>query len=100
VEVNLRRQTIVDKLQAASPSFFADRSLVAMILKGVAYHHAGLTTDEREIIESGYKQGDLLVLMATSTLAVGVNLPCQRVIIRDTSVGNNPVRNCYRVLHV
>ena len=52
---------------------------------------AGLTTDEREAVESGYKTGVLSILMATSTLAVGVNLPAQRVIIRDTLVGNVPV---------
>ena len=52
---------------------------------------AGLTTDEREAVESGYKTGVLNILMATSTLAVGVNLPAQRVIIRDTLVGNVPV---------
>jgi DNA polymerase theta len=58
-----------------------------MISKGVAFHHAALTTDERELIEMAYKTGVLLVIMATSTLAVGVNLPAQRVIIRDTLIG-------------
>jgi DNA polymerase theta len=91
VETRHRRHAVVDALKAVSPSLFSDPSMIAMITKGVAYHHAGLTTDERDIIESSYKQGVLLVLMATSTLAVGVNLPCQRVIIRDTTVGSNPV---------
>ncbi|MFP8957573.1 DEAD/DEAH box helicase [Natrialbaceae archaeon A-CW3] len=53
-------------------------------LDGVAFHHAGLSKNDKDLIEEWFKQGKIELLFSTSTLAWGVNLPARCVVIRDT----------------
>lgn len=58
--------------------------ILGTMLSGVAFHHAGLPLADRNTVEQGYLNGNLNVICCTSTLAVGVNLPCHFVIIKNT----------------
>lgn len=59
-------------------------TFLVTISTGVAFHHAGLDSSDRHSVETGFLNGDINVICCTSTLAVGVNLPCHLVIIKNT----------------
>ncbi len=50
---------------------------------GCAYHHAGLSNTQRKLVENNFKAGNIKCIVATPTLAAGINLPARRVIVRD-----------------
>ena len=60
------------------------KALANAVRGGVGFHHAGLTSSQRRVIEEGFRSGNLLCIVATPTLAQGVNLPASRVVVRDT----------------
>ena len=62
-----------------------DETLRKSIPDGVAFHHAGLSTSDRNAVEEWFREGTVGVLFSTSTLAWGVNLPARCVVIRDTN---------------
>jgi len=59
------------------------RRLSELVKYGIAFHHSGLTGEQRSLIENNFREGSIKVIVATPTLAMGVDLPAFRVIIRD-----------------
>jgi len=59
------------------------KRLAGCIKNGIAFHHAGLLYQQKKLVEDNFRAGILHGVVATPTLAYGVNLPAFRVIIRD-----------------
>lgn len=84
-----KRMDVLASLQALPGGF--EPALSQTILQGVGFHHAGLTSEEREIIAEAYDQGVLRVMVATCSLAAGINLPARRVILNGARMGRELV---------
>jgi helicase len=54
------------------------------LASGVAFHNGDLTHPERQLVEAAFRAGDARVLVSTTTLAMGVNLPSDVVIVADS----------------
>lgn len=52
---------------------------------------AGLTSEERVIVAEAYDQGVIKVIVATCSLAAGINLPARRVILHGARMGRDLV---------
>eukprot|EP00850_Spirogloea_muscicola_P003370 SM000013S26539 [mRNA] locus=s13:882491:898189:- [translate_table: standard] len=61
-----------------------DATLKHTLQFGVGLHHAGLNTKDRSLVEELFTNCKIQVLVCTSTLAWGVNLPAHLVIIKGT----------------
>ena len=57
-----------------------------LIKHGVAYHNASLPQGTRELIEEQFENGIIQVVVATETLAIGLNLPADVIILYDHTV--------------
>ncbi|ALC46005.1 CG5205 [Drosophila busckii] len=63
-----------------------NKQLVTLFTSGLACHHAGMLRADRQMVEKYFLEGNISVLVCTATLAWGVNLPAQSVIIRGTDI--------------
>lgn len=75
-----------------SGKLMKNQTLNQVIRWGIAFHHAGLNKIDRDTVENLFRKGIIKVLISTSTLAWGVNLPARIVVIRDVEI-NDPLKS-------
>ena len=76
----------------APPPALRNPELRAALRKGTAFYHSGLSNQDRAAVQQLFRSGTLTILSATSSLAQGVNLPAYLVIVRDLTLGLQPMR--------
>ena len=54
--------------------------LKEIVVRGIGVHHAGLLPIVKEMVEILFAQGLIKVLLATTTFAMGVNMPARSVL--------------------
>jgi len=68
----------VEALAEEEPSYLV-RTLRQALSRGVAFHNADLSSRQRLIVEEAFTRHEVRVVLATTTLAMGVDLPADTV---------------------
>ncbi len=94
-DIKEKLKVIADEVRETSEVDTALK-LALCIENGSAFHHAGLISEQRKLIEGGFRDGIIKIISATPTLAAGLNLPARRVIIKgyrryDANFGLTPI---------
>jgi ATP-dependent DNA helicase HFM1/MER3 len=82
------------------PVAVINKDLQEITCYGVSFHHAGLDVQDKACIERSFLSGQLHVICCTSTLAVGINLPCHTVVLKGTTGYTNDGPQEYSDLEV
>lgn len=82
--VNDELQQISDAILDAIPKPTKQCQRLALCAQqGVVFHHSGLVAKQRSIIEDAFREGKIKVICSTTTLALGLDLPAYRVVLKD-----------------
>ena len=83
-EISLDRERVVKECEAILGE---NHRLIKAIKLGFCYHHSDLPRSVRRIIEKGTRNGVLSLIVSTTTLTQGVNLPIRNVIVHSLYYG-------------
>jgi superfamily II RNA helicase len=63
-----------------------DEVFIQGLQRGIGVHHAGMNRKYRYAVEVLFRKGYLKVVIATGTLALGINMPCKTVVFSGDSI--------------
>lgn len=78
-----RLKSLSEKILSLGERTRLTEKLARSVSCGVAFHHAGLTYQQRKAVEDAFRSMLIKCICATPTLAAGVNTPARRVLIYE-----------------
>lgn len=63
-----------------------------LLLRGIGVHHAGLAAPYRQLVERLFRMQRLGIVVSTSTLALGINMPSKTSVFAGASVYLTPMQ--------
>ena len=82
-EVRAIARTRLASLPAEDTSLESVERLLALLPKGIGFHHAGMMPPMKTLVEELMANGKLKVVFATDTLALGINVPARSVVLGE-----------------
>ncbi|KAL9616742.1 MAG: hypothetical protein Q9160_008430 [Pyrenula sp. 1 TL-2023] len=79
-------QNEIDNLMERLRKAGIHEKLISAFRRGIAAHHSGFNKAYRQAVEIWFRRGYLTVVVATGTLALGINMPCKTVVFTEDSV--------------
>lgn len=101
VETNLvddGNRVVLEQLSDYFGTVLGEDSILSQAIRfGVALHHGRIPQRLRLVIEDEYRQGNIRLLVATSTIAQGVNFPAKTVIVHSYPQTDSPIRDFWNL---
>ncbi|MES1917054.1 MAG: hypothetical protein MHM6MM_008814, partial [Cercozoa sp. M6MM] len=69
----------------------AEHPLLRVLERGIGVHHEGMPQHYRSLVETMFRNKNLKVVLATGTLALGVNMPCRSTVFCGDWPGLTPL---------
>ncbi|RYP74478.1 hypothetical protein DL771_002952 [Monosporascus sp. 5C6A] len=90
VEFNLADDTKIskeelDKTVGTLEGHAIKPRIIKALHRGIGVHHSGMNRQYRQVVEILFRKGYLTIVIATGTLALGINMPCKTVVFSGDS---------------
>ncbi len=83
-----RDSTTSQNVETQETITYSNKCLTEFSSKGIAFYHAGLSENDKKFIIQNFLDQRIKILITTSSLAWGINLPAKAVIIMDIEYSN------------